>query len=325
MAQFTWTFDAPTGTYKNHDISSKLYEEAIADTVMMDFVRPVQGFGKRRGETVTLVRLHDIAEPTNARLSETERIPEDEFDMSTVAITVSEFGRAVPYTSLADDLSKVDPENPIQDALTNQMRLVLDSTAIAAFKTARVKYRITGVSAGTFTTNGSFAGASTANMNVYHVEEIADYLYDTLLCPPYESEDYVGVFRTLALRGIKRDPAWEEWKKYTDPGAKFNGEVGRIERVRFVQTNHGNAPASGLSSAATGLGKVGTSNVLGEGVVFGKDAVVMAEAMSPELRAAIPSDFGRSKAVAWYGIFEFGLVWDTGNVGQARIVHVGSA
>jgi hypothetical protein len=64
--------------------------------------------------------------------------------------------------------------------------------------------------------------------------------------------------------------------------------------------------------------------VLGEGVVFGEDGVVLAEAMTPELRAAIPGDFGRSKAVAWYGILEFGIVWDTGNAGEARIVHVSS-
>jgi N4-gp56 family major capsid protein len=325
MAQFTWTFDAPSGTYKSHDISEKLYEAAVADTVAMDFVRPVEGFGKRRGEAVTLVRVSAATEPTVATLSETERIPEDEFALTTTSITVSEFGRSIPYTSLSDDLSKFDLENPIQMTLKDQMALVLDSTALAAFKASQVKYRITGVASGTFTTNGTFAGASTANMNVFHVEEIADYLYDTLLCPPLEGGDYVGIFRTLGLRGIKRDPAWDEWHKYTDPGAKYNGEAGRIERIRFVGTNHGTSPASGASSAAVGLGKVGTSNVLGEGVVFGADSVAMAEAMAPELRAAIPSDFGRSKAVAWYGIFQFGVIWNTGNAGQARIVHVGSA
>jgi len=116
-------------------------------------------------------------------------------------------------------------------------------------------------------------------------------------------EDYCGIFRTLALRGIKRDPAWEEWKKYTDPMAKFNSEVGRMENIRLKETNHANA-----------LAKVGTGSVLGEGVVFGDDPVVLAEAMTPE-----------SKAVAWYGILAFGEVFDTANAGEARIIHVGSA
>ena len=93
----------------------------------------------------------------------------------------------------------------------------------------------------------------------------------------------------------------------------FRSEVGRIEGVRFIESNHARA-----------LGKVGASSALGEGVIFGADAVAMAEAMSPELRAAIPTDFGRLKAVAWYGILEFGIIWDTGNKGEAKVVHVGS-
>jgi len=69
---------------------------------------------------------------------------------------------------------------------------------------------------------------------------------------------------------------------------------------------------------------VGLSSVLGEGVVFGADAVAMAEVATPELRAAIPQDFGRQRAVAWYGILAFDVIWDTGNAGQAKVLHVGS-
>jgi hypothetical protein len=65
--------------------------------------------------------------------------------------------------------------------------------------------------------------------------------------------------------------------------------------------------------------------VLGEGVIFGADAVTMAVAVDPELRAEPPRDFGRQKAVAWYGILEFGQVWDTANPGEARIIHLASA
>jgi hypothetical protein len=46
--------------------------------------------------------------------------------------------------------------------------------------------------------------------------------------------------------------------------------------------------------------------------------------IDPELRAAIPGDFGRQKAVAWYGILDFGVIWDTANPGEAKIVHVTS-
>jgi N4-gp56 family major capsid protein len=312
---FTWTFDAPTGVYKQHALSSRLYVAAVEDSVFMDHVRPVDGFGRKRGENVTLTRVSNITEPTDGTISETDRIPEDDFSLSTVAITVSEYGRSVPFSDLSTELSEYDLESPIQMKLRDQMKLTLDTAAAAAFKTAQVKYAITGLTSKNIATAGTFGAASTANMNVYHTEEIRDYMYDTLHTPPIEGGDYIGIFRTLGLRGIKRDPDWVEWHKYTDPASKFNSEVGRMEEIRFIETNHANA-----------LDKVGTGSVLGEGVVFGQDAVAMAEAMTPELRAEVNvgQDFGRSHAVAWYGILAFGLIWDTSTAGEARVVHVGS-
>jgi len=314
MAQFQWQFDAPTGVFKSHALSKRLYMAALENTVFMDFVKPVDGYGRKKGDTITLTRIASISEPTSANLTEAERIPEDTYSISTTSITVVEIGRAVPFTSFAEDLTFFDLENGIQRRLRDQMGLVLDTKAAVAFRTAQVKYIPTGLGAGTFDSDGSASTAATANWNIFHVEEVRDHLFDTLLTPPWEGEDYVAIFRTLGLRGIKRDPAWEEWHKYTDPQAKFNNEIGRIENVRHLETNHNLA-----------LRKQGTGSVLGEGVVFGSDAIAMAEVLTPELRAEAKGDFGRSLAVAWYGILEFGIIWDTSNAGQARIVHVTSS
>jgi len=313
MAEFTWTFDAPTGTYKQNALSMKLYEAAVENSIFVDHVRPVEGFGRNSGENVTLTRVQNITEPTDPVLQETVRIPEDSFALSTKLITVKEMGRAVPYTSLHKDLSKYDIENPIQRKLRDQMRLSLDTRAATGFKQAKIKYAPTGAATNNIATNGTFGATATANWNYFHVEQIRDYMFDTLQAPPYEADDYMAIVRTLGLRGIKSDTKWETWHQYTQPQAKANGEVGRIEGIRFAECNHNRA-----------LGKVGSGSVLGEGVVFGEDGVALAEAMTPELRAAIPGDFGRSKAVAWYGILEFDIIWDTGNAGEARIVHVGS-
>lgn len=313
MAQHSWIFDAPTGTYKDHALSAKIFEAAVENAKFAEHAQPVSGYGKGKGESVTLTRLSSMDEATSVTLAESQRIPEDSFAQTTKQVTVAEIGRAVPYTSLAVDLAHFDLENTVQRRLRNQMERSLDTLAATAYKSTQIKYQITGTAAGTFTTNGTFGGASTANMNVYHCEEIRDYMFDTLYAPPAAGDDYIGIFRTLGIRGLKRDPDWDEWHKYTDPQSKFNSEVGRMEAIRFVETNHNNA-----------LGKVGTGSVLGEGVVFGEDSVALAEAMTPELRAAMPTDFGRSRAVAWYGILKFDLIWDTGNAGQAKVVHVGS-
>lgn len=314
MAQFQWTFDAPSGVFKSHAMSTHLYMAALENSVFMDYVQSVDGYGRKKGESVTLTRISAIDEPTSIDLTEGERIPEDAYSVTTTSITVGEIGRAVPFTSFAEDLTFFDLENGIQRRLRDQMKLALDTKVASAFKQAQVKYIPTGLASGTFDTDGTASTQATANWNMYHVEEIRDYMFDTLYVPPYAGDDYVGIFRTLGLRGIKRDPSWEEWHKYTDPQAKFNNEIGRIENVRHVETNHANA-----------LGKKGSGSVLGEGVVFGADGVAMAEVLTPELRAQSGADFGRSAAVAWYGILNFGIIWDTANAGQARIVHVTSS
>lgn len=314
MATHTWVFDAPTGTYKDHALSAKIFEASIAETVAMDFVNQVDGYGRKRGESVTLTRVSNVTEPTSATLSETQRIPEDDFTVTTKEITVAEIGRAIPFTSLAEDLGHFNIENAIQKELRKQMTLYLDSLAFTAFKSAQIKYQPTGATAATTATAGAATVAATANMNVYHCEEIRDYMFDTMHVPPYEGGDYIGIFRTKGMRGVKRDPDWEDWHKYTDPSAKFNSEIGRLEQIRFVETNHG--------GSAVGSAGLNSGTYLGEGVVFGDDAVAMAEAVTPELRAALPQDFGRAQAVAWYGVLAFDIIWDTSSAGEAKVVHV---
>jgi N4-gp56 family major capsid protein len=316
LAQFTWTFDAPTGTYKQHALSKKLYFSSLEKSEFMEFVQPVDGYGKKQGENVTLVRVRTITEPTSATLTEGVRIPEDTFRLSTKSITVTEIGRSVPFTSLSQDLSEFDIESNIQRRLRDQMKLVLDTMAAAAFKTAQVKYTPRGAASGNFDTAGTVTTAALANWGVYHCERVRDYMFDTLQAPGIDgSNDYVGIFRSQSIRGLKSDPDWEQWHVYTDPQSKFNSEVGKIEQIRHIETNHANA-----------LAIQGTGSVLGEGIVFGDESVALAEVLSPELRAQtnVGQDFGRANAVAWYGILQFGIIWDTSNAGEARVIHVTS-
>ena len=310
---YTWTYDTPSGVYKNHEMSMKLWEQAVADSVLMEFAQPISDFGKGMGESVTLTRLKAMEEPENAVLTEGIRIPEDEFEMSTRQITVKEFGRAVPYTSLANDLSEFDITNPIQRKLIEQMTLTFDTRASQAFKKTKLKLNTTGAETYTLSTNGAFSGASSTGLKIHHIGLIRDTMYADYFINPYADGDYMGVFHTQSIRSLKDDSDWETWHKYTDPAAKYNGEVGRIESVRFMETNHQRA-----------LGRVGNNSVLGEGFIFGQDSIAMAEVMTPELRAAPPTDFGRAQAVAWYGILDFDIIWETANAGEVKIIHVGS-
>lgn len=314
MANFTWTFDAPTGTYKQRHLSASIYQAAVADSLFAEHASPVGNYGKHKGEQATLKRVKALTEPTSPVLTEGIRISEDSLTINTRTMTVQEIGRAVPYTSLAEDLGDIDPENVIQKELRRQMKLSLDTLSATAFKEGQIKYIPTGVASRTINTDGTTAAAA-VTLNTWHLEEIRDYLATTLFAPKI-GDSYLGIFAQKSCRGIKRDPAWEEWHKYTDPSAKWNNEIGRWEDIRIMECNHTNA----LSNTK------GTGSVLGEGVVFGDNAVVLAEAVTPELRAGIPADFGRLKSVAWYGVLVFRQVWgDSGNAGEANVVHVTSS
>ena len=316
MGQHSWAFDAPSGVYKNHDLSKKIRMAAIAETKFMQFVKPEPGYGKKKGESVTIIRVSNVTVPTSSALTEGVRIPEDTVSLSTQAVTVGENGRAIPYSSLSLDLASFDLENAIQRKLRDQLKLNMDIEASAAFKVGKIKAIPDGISSLVFDTDGTASTAGAVNLNMYHVETIRDYMFSTLNIDPHSGDDYMCILSTKAKRGLIRDPQWIDWKKYTDPSAKYNGEIGRIENIRFIESNH----ASALS------GSLGTGAVLGEAVFFGAEPVVMGIVEDPELRAKESEDYGRSKGVAWYGVYGYGQVWsDSANAGEARVVHVTSS
>jgi N4-gp56 family major capsid protein len=317
MATHSWVNDAPSGVYQNHDLSSKIRMASIKEAKFMQFVKPEEGYGKKKGEDVTITRVSNVTVPSDDTLNEGVRIPEDTLSISTQAIAVSERGRAIPYTSLSVDFAHFDLANAIQKKLKDQLKLRMDIAAAVAFKDGQILAIPTGISTTTFETDGAASNTAASNLNMYHVESIRDYMFSTLNIAPYMDDDYVCIMITQAKRGLMRDPAWVDWKKYTDPAAKFNGEIGRIENIRFVETNHTSALSASL----------GTGSVMGEAVFFGEDPVTMAVAEDPHLKFEdnVGHDFGRAKSVAWYGIYGFGQIWtDSANAGEARVVYMTS-
>lgn len=316
MSQFTWAFDQPSGVFKNHKLSNKIREASIVKTVFAQFSDAEPGYGKSSGENVTITRISNIAVPTSSVLTEGIPVSEDTFSLSTQSITVAENGRSVPFSSFSMDLAYFDEQSKVQKKLMQQMKIGMDVACATSAKLGQVKAIPDGISSLTFDTDGTASTAATVNLNMYHVQQTRDYMFSTLNIEPYSGEDYICLLATKAKRGLMSDPDWKDWKKYTDPSAMYNGEIGRIENIRFIEVNNTNA----LS------GSKGTGSVLGEAIFFGADFLSMAVAQDPELRAKIPTDYGRSKGVAWYGIYGFGQIWyDSANAGEARAVHITSS
>jgi hypothetical protein len=132
--------------------------------------------------------------------------------------------------------------------------------------------------------------------------------------PAYIGDDYYALAWPTTLRTFKNN--LETIHQYSETGFKLimNGEIGRYENVRYVeQTNivKGNSTDGLNGTPWTG----GDSDWI---FFFGNDTVAEAIAVPEEMRGKIPSDYGRSKGVAWYYLGGFGIVHTLAS--NARIV-----
>jgi len=118
--------------------------------------------------------------------------------------------------------------------------------------------------------------------------------------PAYASGDYYALSHPTTFTTLQS--SLDSIHQYTNPGLNYimNGEMGRYHGVRFIeQTN--------VAKSNSGSGWTNTSWCF----FFGEDTVAEAIAVPEEMRGKIPSDFGRSKGIAWYYLGGFGNVHDS--------------
>jgi len=278
-----------------------------------------EAWGKGVGEQVIFNKASRI-NTAGGTLIETNVVPSHQFSLARGTITLSEWGNSIPWTGKLEALSQFNVNDPIQHVLRDDMASVLDKACGLQFKLTQRKYVCLTTATGTMESRAAgntFATSNIAKVGpaVYHLEEIVDWMHRNNV-PPYDGEDYVGIFSVNALRTIMRDGAFTEAAKYGDPERLFSGECGRIAGVRCVrETNY----------LVNTLGSSTGTNALGEGVIFGAQNVIEGIAIPEELRQKVPTDFGRSKGLAWYAILQWAKMWKATDSGQnSHIVHITS-
>ena len=305
-----WVWDAPTGTFKNHALSTKIRREAIADVQVMKFLRPEPGYGKHKGESVTITRVMKL--PIAGRVSETDRLPSGRPAIQTKQVTVSQWGFKIPMTQFELDLAHFNMLNPFQAALRDQMSLTMDVMGADALKTTPYKY-IPTVAGGTFDTDGTPNTTADKNLGVSDLRKLWDELRGVLKCPTFRNGQYIGILSTRAARGLKNDPEYKDWLSPQTSKPLLSGQLPAvIENFALFETNHTDAFAD----------LVGSSTTTGEAVFFGADAGFTIEVQTPELRAGIPEELGTFREVGWVGTIEAGLTWEV--AANARVIHVTS-
>ena len=323
MTAHNWEFDHDVGVLKDNYISNKLLNQAVGETKVAQFAEPFPGVGKsvkNKGETINIMHLDELSDPTSAQLDEETMVPIDKLSIGNRSVKLVPWGRGVEYTNLAEQLSQFKPSDYLQKALMRQMERSLDNTAAAAFKSTDVKicFIPTSLTGGTFDVDGTPSTVATANLGFDHMGVLADYLAGDIHATPFKGDEYIMLACRKTLRGLKQDPLWQDVAMSLNKGELFfRGEVGTAENIRCIQIDRSGA----FSNTA------GTSTVLGEAVVFGSEAVGFAEAESPHLRIDpnYQSNFGLNKAIAWVGIYVYASIWNTATDGEAKIIRIASA
>jgi N4-gp56 family major capsid protein len=319
-----WVWDAPTGVYKNHQLSSKIREAAVADALFMRYVSPEPNYGKGRGQSANITRVMQL--PLAGRVSETERLPTGRPVVDTKQVTVSEWGFKTELTEFEESLTHFDLRSKFQRMLRDQMRLTMDKMVADALLGTPIKAVSTSATAVTFETVATGTrlpvGTATNNISIAHLRQIKDYLTGDLKAPPFKNGMYIGICSTKAARGIKNDAEYKDWQSPTTMAPFTDGRLRDVEGIALFETNHV-ATSIALRDQGALVNAMGAGLAAGEAIFFGADAGFLATATDPELRVGIAEDLGRFRQIGWYGILEAGLTWgETANT--ARAIHFAS-
>jgi len=258
-----------------------------------------------------------------AALTEGTAIAETNFTITQGTMTITEMGNSIPFTSKLDDLSehpvkeiihkvlKVDCAQVLDDLVADQ----IDTTPLRVVPTAG-----TATDAVTLTTNGTATLTNNVALGKDHVKAIVDVLKERNI-PAFSGDDYFCLAWPTTYRELKND--LEAINQYVESGFQMirNGETGRYEGVRFVEQTY---RAKGGSATGMGTASSTWTNSKSDWAIFmGADTVAEAVAIPEEIRGKIPTDYGRSRGIAWYYLGGAGLVHSA--AAQARVVMWDSA
>lgn len=263
------------------------------------------------------------------RLRETEAMPETGFETIQHFLTVYEAGQSVPYTGKLELLAEHDVRALIDNNLRYDAACYFDIEVFLQFDATPLRAAPTG---GNSTTSVTFNEDSTTTitnnveLGTGHIKAIVDYMKERNIPPYHDEGSYVGITHPTTLRSFKN--TLETLNQYTESGIAYimHGEIGRYEDVRFVEQNQ--IPKGGAIDSTTFDPWEGTADAWNNGksswaFFMGAETVAEATCVGEQIRAKIPSDYGRSKGIAWYYLGGFGLVHP--DAANARIVKWESA
>ena len=242
-----------------------LIDEAEANLVHEQFgqKRPIPANGGKNIEFRKFASLPKALTPL------TEGVTPDgkSLTVSTVTATVNQYG---DYITQSDVLELTAIDNTIVEAtkiLGRQAGLTLDTVVRNVMQSGtNVTYcpKVGADGAETaVTSRGSLD--NTCQLTVKVLQQVVAKL--RAQNAPTINGKYVAIIHPYAAYDLMRDPEWIDAHKYTTPENIFNGEIGEIAGIRFVQSSEAKIYAGGVfGTLVMGDGAYGVTEVTGGGL-----------------------------------------------------------
>lgn len=242
-----------------------LIDEASANLVHAQFgqKRPIP---KNGGKTIEFRKFAPLAKAITPL---TEGVTPDgkSLSVSTITATVSQYG---DYITQSDVLELTALDNTILEAtklLGRQAGVTLDTVVRNVMQSGtNVTYcpKIGADGAETAVTSRSGLD-NTCQLTVKVLQQVVAKLRGQNA--PTINGKYVAIIHPYAAYDLMRDPEWIDAHKYTNVGNLYEGEIGEIAGIRFVQTTEAKIYSGGVfGTLVFGDGAYGVTDITGGGL-----------------------------------------------------------
>lgn len=246
----------------------RLIDEASANLVHDQFgqKRPIP---KNQGKTIEFRKFASLPKATTAL---TEGVTPDgkSLTVSTITASVAQYG---DYITQSDMLELTALDNTILEAtklLGRQAGVTLDTITRNVLQSGtNVTYCPKFVTASGVTTETAVTKRSdldnTAVLTVKVLQQVVAKLRGQNA--PTIGGKYVAIIHPYAAYDLMRDPEWIDAHKYAQPTNLYDGEIGEIAGIRFVQTTEAKIYSGGVfGTLIMGADAYGVTEIDGGGL-----------------------------------------------------------
>ena len=245
------------------------YDMTLIDEAQGNLVH--DQFGQKRpippngGKTIEFRKFASLAKATTP-LTEGVTPSGNKLTVSTVTATVSQYG---DYITQSDVLELTALDNTILEAaklLGRQAGVTLDTVVRNVLQSGTNVTYCPKVADGVESAVTSRSGLdNTCQLTVKVIQQVVAKL--RAQNAPTIGGKYVAIIHPYVAYDLMRDPEWVDAHKYAQPDNLYEGEIGEVAGVRFVQTSEAKIyPGGVFGTLIFGDGAYGVTEITGGGL-----------------------------------------------------------